>query len=243
MDTFKTLFGVEPSAIQKTCVVVPFLMQGAVRAFGIEKLKKGMIYATANTETFTFLKAGIGAALTGDAILYLEQTNCQNIIFFGSCGLAQETPLLSIGSLVCPGECLSFEGFTDVLLRQTGNIRIQRPDQTLHQAFLNGDPVKNIQPVRGISVGSLKCEASYLQFFCDKGIEVIDLECSAVFSAAQHIQRKAVALLYATDVPGTKPFFRPLESEDKRKIDNAVQTACKAIAYVAKVEHKGLTGF
>ncbi len=233
MVSFKTLFGIEPSAVQKTCVVVPYLMQGAVRAFGIEKLNKGMIYATANTETFTFIKAGIGAALAGDAILYLEQTNCRDIIFFGSCGLAQETALLSIGSLVCPSECLSFEGFTDVLLRQTGNVRIQRPDQAFLKAFLNGAPVKNIQSVRGISVGSLKCEEFYVKFFRDEGVEVVDMECSAVFSAAQHIRRKSVALLYATDVLGSKPFFRPVESGDKRKIDDAIQVACKAIVHFA----------
>lgn len=229
MSNFKTLFGIESSVIQKTCVVVPYLMPGILKALGIEGLKKGKLYATANADAFTFMKAGIGTLLVGDAILYLEETNCQEIIYFGSCGLVQETGQLTIGSLVCPKACLSFESFTDTILRHTNKITTQYPDQTLFQPFLTHDPGQKIQPVIGMSIGSLKCEESYKEFFGEKGIEVIDMECSAFFSAAQYIKRKAVALLYVTDVIGKKSFFEPLELQDKLQIDHAIQTACKVI--------------
>lgn len=229
MSNFKTLFGTEPSAIQKTCVVVPYLAHGLLRSLGIEGLKKGKLYATANTDMFTFIKAGIGTLLVGDAVLYLEQTNCQEIIYFGACGLVQETDRLTIGSLVSPGKCMAFEGFTDVLLKHTDNITSHYPDQELFQSFLNTAPAQKIQPVMGISIGSLKCEESYKEFLLEKGVEVVDMECSAFFSAAQYIRKKAVALLYITDIIGKKSFFDPLKSHDALQIDLAIHTAGKAI--------------
>lgn len=224
----------EQTAVQKTCVVVPFLAPGLLKGLGVEALKKGKLYATANTETFTLVKAGIGALLAGDATLYLEQTNCERIIYFGACGLTQETELLTIGSLVCPEECLSFESFTDTLLRRTDKIISQYPDQNLFQSFLGSDLSRGIQPVRGMSIGSLKCEDSYREFFKEQGIEVIDMECSAFLSAAQHIQKRSLALLYVTDIIGKKHFFEPLELKDKLRIDNTVQTACKVIHELCK---------
>lgn len=234
MSSFKTLFGIEPSVIQETCVVVPYLMPGILKALGIKDLKKGKLYATANTDVFTFIKAGIGALLVGDAILYLEETNCQRIIYFGACGLVQETDQLTIGSLVCPKACLSFESFTDTVLRHTNKITTQYPDPALFQSFLTHDVSRKIQSVIGMSIGSLKCEESYKEFFDEEGIKVIDMECSAFFSAAQYIRKKAVALLYATDIIGKKSFFEPLEPQDKLQIDHAIQNACKAIRSYCK---------
>lgn len=234
MANFKTLFDVDPSLIQKTCVVVPFLMPGLLKALGIEGLKKGKLYATANTDEFTFIKAGIGTLLVGDALLYLEQTNCQEILYFGACGLVHETERLTIGSLVCPKVCLSFESFTDTLLRHTNKITAQYPDPVLFQSFLNNDLGQKIQPVTGMSIGSLKCEESYKEFFDEEGIEVIDMECSAFFSSARHIQKRAIALFYVTDIIGKKSFFEPLEPKDKLQIDHAIQTACDAIRAFCK---------
>ncbi|MGQ3683912.1 MAG: phosphorylase family protein [Candidatus Loosdrechtia sp.] len=234
MTVFKSLFGVEPSEIQKTCVIVPFLSQGLLNQLGIESLKKGKLYSTANTDTFTFIKAGIGTLLAGDATLYLEQTNCQEIIFLGACGLVQETDALTTGSLVCPEECLSFESFTDVLLRQTDKITVHYPDPDLLQSFLSSNPDIIIHRVKGMSMGSLKCEEFYKGYFIEKGIEVIDMECSAFFSAAHYIQKRAIAILYVTDIIGKKHFFEPLEPQDKLPINNAIQDACKVIRSFCK---------
>ncbi|NUO09468.1 MAG: hypothetical protein HUU08_12455 [Candidatus Brocadia sp.] len=229
MSNFKTLFGTEPSSIKKTCVIVPFLMPGLLRALGIVSLKKGKFFATTHTDTFTFIKAGIGTLFVGDAVLYLEETACQEMIYFGACGLVQETDRLTIGSLVSPHKCLAFEGFTDVLLRHTDKITTHGPDQELFQSFLKTEPDQNIQPVTAMSIGSLKYEESYKEFFDKKGVDVVDMECSAFFSAANSIKRKAVALLYATDIIGKTSFFEPSETKDKSRIDHAIQTACNAI--------------
>ena len=234
MSNFKTLFGIEPSAIQKTCIVIPYLAHGLLKSLGIEGLKKGKLYTTANTDTFTFIKAGIGTLLVGDAVLYLEETNCQEIIYFGACGLVKETDTLTIGSLVCPKVSLSFESFTDTLLRYTNKITAQYPDQELFQFFLNNELAQKIQPVTGMSIGSLKCEESYTEFFDEKGIEVIDMECSAFFSAAQYIRKKAIALLYVTDIIGKKSFFEPLEPHDTLQISLAIQTAGTVIQSFCK---------
>ncbi|MEP9410246.1 MAG: hypothetical protein HRF42_02370 [Candidatus Brocadia sp.] len=240
MSGFKTLFGIEPSLIQGTCVIVPFLVQGLLKTLGIETLKKGKLYATANTDTFTFIKAGIGTLLVGDAVLYLAETNCQEIIYFGSCGLVEETDQLTTGSLICPKVCLSFESFTDTLLMHTNKITSQYPDQTLLQSFLNNDLCQKIHLVAGISIGSLKCEESYKEFFAEEGIKVVDMECSAFFSAARHIGKKAIALLYVTDIIGKKSFFEPLGPQGELHIEHAIQTACRAIRTFCKKDK--LTG-
>jgi purine-nucleoside phosphorylase len=234
MTNFKTLFGIEPSLIQETCVIVPYLVPGLLKELGIQALKKGKLYATANTDTFTLIKAGIGVTLVGDAILYMEQTGCQEIIYFGACGLVRETDQLTIGSLACPKVCLSFESFTDTILRYTDKITAQYPDPMLFQSFFSNDLSQNIQPVIGMSIGSLKCEESYKELFDEEGIEVVDIECSAFFSAAQYIQKKAIALLYVTDIIGKKSLFEPLEPLDKLQIDHAIQTACDAIRSFCK---------
>lgn len=209
--------------------MVPFLIPGLLKTLGIGSLKKGKLFSTANTDTFTFIKAGIGTLFVGDAVLYLEETACQEMIYFGACGLVQETDRLTIGSLVSPRECIAFEGFTDVLLKHTDNITTHYPDQELFPSFLNNKPGQNIQPVVGMSIGSLKCEEFYKEFFDKKGVEVVDMECSAFFSGAHYIKRKAVALLYVTDIIGKKSFFEPWEPKDKSRIDHAIQTACSAI--------------
>ncbi len=229
MSNFKILFGIEPSLIQKTCVIVPFLVPGLLKALGIGSLKKGKLYATAHTNTFTFIKAGIGALFIGDCVLHLEETACQEMVYFGACGLVQETDRLTIGSLVSPRECKAFEGFTDVLLKHTDNITAHYPDQELFRSFMDTEPGHNIHPVTAMSIGSLKCEESYKEFFGKKGIEVVDMECSAFFSAANYMKKKAVALLYATDIIGKKSFFEPLELQDKLHIEHAIQTASDTI--------------
>lgn len=229
MSNFKTLFGMEPSLIQKTCVIVPFLVPGLLRIMGIDSLKKGKLFATANTDTFTLIKAGIGTLFVGDAVLYLTETACRKIFFFGACGLVKETDRLTMGSLVSPHECMAFEGFTDVLLKHTDKITVHYPDQELYQSFLNTEPGYHIQPVTAMSIGSLKCEESHKGLFDKKGIEVVDMECSAFFSAATSIKRRAVGLLYVTDIIAKKPFFESWEPNDKSRIDHAIQTACAAI--------------
>lgn len=229
MSNFKTLFGIEPSSVQKTCVIVPFLVPGLLRELGIASLKKGKLFATANTDTFTFVKAGIGTLFVGDAVLYLQETACQEMIYFGACGLVRETDRLTIGGLVSPAKCIAFESFTDVLLKQTDKITVHYPDQELFQSCLNTEPGYNIQPVTGMSIGSLKCEESYREFFDKRSIDVVDMECSALFSAANYIKRKAIALFYTTDIIGKKSFFDPWEPKDKSRIDYAIQTACSAI--------------
>jgi len=232
MSAFKELFGVESSTIQKTCVVVPFLMAGLLKNLGIEKLQKGMLYSTAHTDSFSFIKTGISATLVGDAVLHLEDTCCQEIVYIGSCGLVQKTDQLNIGALVSPDKCFSFESFTDTLLQHTDKITTHYPDKPLLQTFLNNNLCINIQTVCGMSVGSLKCEEYYKNYFIEKDIQVIDMECSAVFSAAHRIKKKAVALLYVTDIIGEKPFYKLLEHTDRNKISCTVQAVCELIKTV-----------
>ncbi|HQU32454.1 MAG TPA: hypothetical protein PLA96_13270, partial [Candidatus Brocadia sapporoensis] len=57
MTKFEILFGTKTSSIQKTCVIVPFLPPGFLKILGIGALKKGKLFATANSGAFTVIKA------------------------------------------------------------------------------------------------------------------------------------------------------------------------------------------
>ena len=91
MNKFETLFGVKESTIKSTCIITPFLRKGLLKDFGIKNFSKGKLYSTGNSELLTLICTGMGAALTGDAVLYLNNTSCKNIILFGSCGLTEST--------------------------------------------------------------------------------------------------------------------------------------------------------
>ena len=76
---FKELFGLEPSQVRKTCVLMPFLLKEALREFKIGCLARGKLYGAGNSRDFTLIHSGLGPALTGDALLYLKDTGCKNV--------------------------------------------------------------------------------------------------------------------------------------------------------------------
>ena len=82
MISFKNLFGVQPEEVQKNCVISPFLTKGLTDCLHVEELSKGKPYSAGQSDHFTFIHTQIGAPKVGDAVLYLEETACENIILF-----------------------------------------------------------------------------------------------------------------------------------------------------------------
>lgn len=226
MTKFESLFGIKESGINHTCVLMPLMPKGALNEFGIKDLSRGKLYSSGNAESFTLINTGIGAALTGDAALYLSGTNCKNLILFGSCGLVKSSDSLGIGSLVTPIECYAMESFTDMLLKYH-TFKTFYPDKVLLESFL--DYNKAILKVNCATLGSIKLEEDYLGLFTEKTIQVVDMECSGFFSAARQVNMKAMALLYVSDIINEKPFYNKRAPEDEIKLVSSIKSGIQLL--------------
>lgn len=228
MNKFETLFGVKESQIKRTCIIMPFLKKGILKDFGIKKFLKGRLYSTGSSELFTLIQTGMGAALTGDAVLYLNSTSCKNIILFGSCGLIESTKDIKLGSLITPLKCLSIESFSEMLSGRNRNWSVSYPDKCLLESFLKTNN-KYVKKAVCASASSLKLEEENINLFREKGIQIVDMECSAVFSAAKHINCRAIALLYVTDVLIEKPFYMKLNKKEELSINSSIKNAVRIL--------------
>ncbi len=231
MTKFEVLFGIKESEIKNTCVLAPILFKGAVENFGVKDLSRGKIYSSGNAKNFTLINTPVGPAFAGDAALYLADTNCKNIILFGSCGLVKYSSGMDIGSLVTPVECFSIESFTDMLLKNH-DLKAFYPDRTLIDSFLDNN--KDVKKIKCATLGSLKLEEEYLDLFDKKDIRAVDMECSSVFFAAAHKNLKAMALFYVSDIINEKPFYAKFTPDDKIRLLSAIKTAIKSLCSFIK---------
>jgi len=228
MNKFEILFGLKESQIKSTCIIMPFLKKGILKDFGIKQLSKGRLYSTGNSASFTLIHTGISASLTGDAVLYLSNTSCKNIILFGSCGLVESTKDIKLGCLITPLNCLSMESFTEMLSASNKDCNISYPDKNMLESFLNTNN-QYVKKTACASVGSLNLEGENVDLFRTKGIQVVDMECSAVFSASKHIGCKAISLLYVTDILAEKPFYMKLNKKEEEIINSSTKNAVRIL--------------
>lgn len=234
MNEFEKLFGLKPSQLKKPCILMPWIDKGVLKDFGVEKSLKGSLYTCWNSEFFTLIHTGIGAGFVGDAVLYLEKTECENIILFGSCGLVKEKDGFKIGSLTAVSKAFALESFSDLLLKKEVEPEVFYADKVLLDKLFSFDKTKGIKRTDCATVGSLKLEEENLGFFKQKNISVVDMECSAFYAAAAHIKRKALALLYVSDIIGKKNFYSPISSDDKTTLSLSIKYAVNFLSNFAK---------
>ncbi|MBU1147528.1 MAG: hypothetical protein KKD11_04180 [Candidatus Omnitrophica bacterium] len=228
MTTFQRLFGITNSEVKNTCMLLPLVQKNGLEWLGVKDLSKGKLYSSGNSKDFTVIHTGMGPALSGDAVLYLEKTPCRNIIVFGSCGLIKEEKDLNIGGLVTPEKCYSMESFTDMLAQERKKYDLFYPDKTLLEKL------PEVKKVTCATLGSLKLEEGYRDSFEAKEIQVVDMETSAIFSAAQHIGKKAIALFYITDIINKKPFYRGLSAADRLRLSSSIKSASNILCDLIK---------
>ena len=225
MKTFQKLFGIDESRIKNTCIIMPILKKGILNSLGVKGFSKGVLYSSGNSKSFTVVNTGIGAGLSGDAVLHLSKTECRNIILFGSCGLIKEEKDLEVGSLVTPTKSYALESFSDMLLDEEINKSFSG-SEILLEKFLK---TNNIKKTTCATLASLKLEEDYISRFTKRNIQVVDMECSCVFSASKHISRNAMALFYITDIINKKPFYVDLNYEDKLKLSSSIKSAANIL--------------
>ncbi|MBI4650007.1 hypothetical protein HY745_01695 [Candidatus Desantisbacteria bacterium] len=225
MYRFKYLFGMNDTDINKTCILLPVLSKRILEYFKIEEFIKGKLYGAGNGKNFTLIHTGVGAGFVGDTVLYLKNTLCKNIILFGSCGLVQKKDCLDIGSIVIPVKCYSNESFTDMLLNNDNkNKFLLYPDEKLvDNLLIEGERIGITKAVCS-TVSSLKLEEDRHNLIIKKEINILDMECSAFFSALNYTGLKGAALFYVSDIIKSLPFYNPNDSQ-KTVINSSIKKA------------------
>lgn len=239
MTQFESLFGIKSSQVKKNCILLPLFKKGILSKFKIKNWAKGRLYAIGNNNDFTLIHSGMGACMAGDAVLYLEETACRNIILFGSCGLVHKKSGLSIGSLVSPFKCYSGESFSELLLERNKELKVFYPSKNLLENFLKFDKSAGIKEVTCLTISSLKIEEEGADLFIERGIDVLDMECSAFFSAAGYTGINAIALFYITDIIKERPFYMNLDSALKSTLS---YSAKKGAGLLCEFIKKNLNG-
>jgi len=194
------IFGHHPETFKPTCLLTPYLFPGLLDHLGIMDLKRGFPFSSGSSDKLTLVVTGMGATLVGDATLLLKGSPCAKIIFVGSCGAVTQSEKIQPGSIVQISSVYHLESFSNML---EGNAKPSWTGNPLPLAF------NDVPPCICCSVGSMSLEYLYIDEFKKAGIEVVDLETSAVVSAAQQIGARPSALLYVSDVidPSVHPFI------------------------------------
>ncbi len=234
MIQFEALFGIKSSRIKKNCILLPLLPKGILNEFKINNFKSGKLYGVGDNNDFTLIHTGMGAGFTGDAVLHLKESPCENVILFGSCGLVTARNGLSIGSLVSPAKCYANESFTELLLQKNVESRVFYAQDKFFGDFLAQGEKIGLKKVNCSTLASLKLEEQMVDLFIEKGIDVVDMECSAFFSAAEFAEINAIACFYISDIIKEKPFYLSLDPDSKSALCSAIKNAAGLVCEFAR---------
>lgn len=145
-----------------------------------------------------FLDGGRGAPQAVDTVETLAALGVKNIIAVGMCGAYDEN--VRVGKIIAPQKAFVEEGTS---LHYYESIEVSYP---------NGDLLETATAFLHISnYPIVSSDAVYRQTFDkerlwrEKGAVGVDMETSAVFSVAQYLGLKAVALLMISDIHPINP--------------------------------------
>lgn len=145
-----------------------------------------------------FLDGGRGAPQAVDTIETLAALGVKNIIAIGMCGGYDEN--VRVGEIIIPQKAFVEEGTS---LHYYESIEVSYPNEDLLHMATSLFNISN-HPI-------VSTDAIYRQTFGkehlwrEKGAVAVDMETSAVFSVAQYLGLKAVALLMVSDIHPIKP--------------------------------------
>jgi len=178
----------------------------------------------------SFVRSGVGAPLTGDAVLALSCTPCERILFTGSVGGLR--PEMHIGDLMIPEFSYSGDGFCRYLQpgfpAQDCYLERHAPDGRLSSAL--ADATLPLARQAGVtvhtgpvfSIDTILAQFRILDEIVNQlGCIGIEMETAAVFKAARMAGIRAAALFSVSDVTvKNQSLFsgRPQEEQDHRKV-------------------------
>ena len=187
-----------------------------------------MVFASASTNNITIIKTGMSAGFVGDAVLYLQDTACENILFLGSCGLINTGTNLKIGDLILPTAAYPLESFSAIVTGRLEKPEPVYPDQDFMELFRKHiGRIAHECPV--VSFSSLHEEENHLDLFRELKADAIEMETAALFLAARKAGKKALALLFVSDILGKIRFYEKLSPENKESLSRGAEQASKAL--------------
>jgi len=228
-------FGCSIENISSNVIISPIwpLSHFVERADGIIKEFKGWykgVTLSYKGKPVTVINCGIGAPMTGDCVIALGYTQCENIFFSGSAGAINEK--LNIGDFLICDEAVIGEGFSRY---HSGNIY----DDCFGNVVTGSDKLAQIIIQKAvIAAHSLEVSAhkgrifsidsilgenrKTFDFMISKECDAVEMEVSAVFTASKSIGRNAAALIVISDLPlKEKSLFEGIEKNDEMKFKNS----------------------
>ena len=233
-DVFlKEMFGMEYDLFAETVIVTPIWNLNDFRnqADKIISEFKGWykgITIEYHGKPITIVNSGIGAPLTGDCILAMSHSsNVKNIIFSGSAGAVN--PDYKIGDFVFADQSVIGEGFsryvrgfkTDCF----GEISHGDSEYVKKLASRASGMIKesgaDIYFGKIFTTDSILGESrAFIDYVQEKGCDAIEMEVSAVFTAAVKANKRACAVLLISDLPlDNRNLFEGLTTEENKKFD------------------------
>ena len=210
MDTFKKLFGIEKSLVKPDCILCPL---DEVALFGGSRAgERGEYFRVADSPRATLVGTRYNR-LAGDCVLHLADSPCRNVYLFNCCGGVGG----GVGAAYSVRKAFDFESFSGMLAGKT-DAACHLPDEGLAGEF---SAYSGLPEGTCATVGSLALEEENLPRFRGLGVDCLDMECSAVFSAAKKAGKRALALLYVSNSVPDKPWHEDLSQEDIRRLGRA----------------------
>lgn len=213
MNKFHELFGIDAGEVRRNCIVCPVNDEELFCGPGEYGRHRGLLFRAAQAAGVTVISAK-NNFLVGDCVLHLKDTSCQNVFLFGSCAGCGDA---AVGDKVLAQRSFSLESFTE-MAHFKSKPDICMPDESLNNRFLSAFSGQGVQSQACATVGSIALEESYHGWFLKNRVSCIDMETSIVFSAANYIKRRAMALLYVTDLVKGAAFTEPLAAEAREKV-------------------------
>jgi purine-nucleoside phosphorylase len=231
-DVVRMAFKCAPEAIHPDVILAPIWKVDIFShwAESITVITPDVLYDLSfQGKTITFLRSGVGAPLTGDAVLALGCTPCERILFAGSVGgLCTD---MHIGDLMMPEFSYAGDGFCRYL--QPGfpakDCYLERnaPDEALSAALYRAALPLAQQAGVALHTGPVFSTDTILAQFSilddiinHLGCTGIEMETAAAFKAARKTGIPAAALFSVSDLPvKNQSLFsgRSPDEKDRRK--------------------------
>jgi purine-nucleoside phosphorylase len=230
-DVVRLILGCAPERIHRDVLLTPIwpLDTFLGHADLVETVTPKRVFTLSyDGRPVTVVRSGIGAPMTGDAVLALGCTACARLVFTGSVGGLVSG--MTIGDLVLATEAVAGDGFSTYLdpgpLSGASFLSVAAPDPgvtaALDRLAERAAAGEGVSVTRG-RVFSGDCLVSQFRHLPaivgEHGCLGIEMETAAVFRAAALVGIAAGALLQLSDVSadGKSLFAGRTESEQQRK--------------------------
>lgn len=222
---FEFTFGCTPDLIKENVILTPFIPLDKFLA-GSEKKEtfKGKIYSGANAtrggKSYSIINCGVGEGLAGDCVILLGEAGVKRILFTGSCGGIGKISVNDL--LICEG-ALSGEGFSRYYTEDFSVQDVLKSEELAlpHDGLtteLADSLEREIKKGKVFTTGSLVAETGeFIKAIEEEGFLGIEMELSAVYTAAKKTGISACSLLYVSDLPLEEPMWKESTEEEKEK--------------------------